>query len=473
MPFLNRLRRWSQERASAPAVAIGDSRWSWEQLVEQATLRLSSEPLTILESENSLDFVARWVAGVAGSGVCAVLDPKSPATVTEQIRVKLSEVRDSADGSSPGNPPTGTFEDGPAGSPFLIGLTSGTASVPKGFLRSRGSWQASFDSSINFFGLRDSDRTLAPGPLYSSLNLYALSECLYAGSPFFGLDVFDVGEAHASIVYDGITRLVVAPTPLRLLSERGIQGSVDASSLRTIVCAGAKLDARTLDAARRWAPNADIFEYYGAAELSFVSGTRTPAGPAGDGPAPASLLGEPFPGVELRIQDDDGTPVPPGTEGSIAVRSPMISGGYLWGDDGRAFRRNGDWATVGDKGYIGEDGLHFLGRSSDMMNSAGRNVYPQEVEVALCSLSGVEAAVVTSVKDEMRGERIIAAIVPSHGAVSAAQLRLGLDSVLDKTKQPLQFYSLSTLPLTDRGKVSRAILREWVASHSPFLRLML
>ena len=60
------------------------------------------------------------------------------------------------------------------------------------------------------------------------------------------------------ITHDGVTRLVLVPTMLRLLSERGLAGGVDAAGVRTIICAGSKLDARTLEAARRWAPNATI-----------------------------------------------------------------------------------------------------------------------------------------------------------------------------------------------------------------------
>ena len=144
--------------------------------------------------------------------------------------------------------------------------------MPKAFTRSRRSWQLSFEASVEFFGLATDDKTLAPGPLAASLNLYALAECLYAGSEFHTLARFDVGDAHAAVSHDGITRLVLVPTMLRLLSERGLSGGVDASGIRTIICAGSKLDARTLEAARRWAPNATIFEYYGASELSFVSG---------------------------------------------------------------------------------------------------------------------------------------------------------------------------------------------------------
>jgi long-chain acyl-CoA synthetase len=210
------------------------------------------------------------------------------------------------------------LEDGDPDSTFLIGFTAGTTSTPEAFTRSRRSWQASLDASIDFFGLRPADKTFAPGPLSASLNLYALSECLYAGTEFHTLRSFDVGDAHAVIMHDGITRLVLVPTMLRLLGERGLMASVDASATRTIICAGSKLDARTLEAARRWAPNATIFEYYGAAELSFVSGRGLPAGAPLD--AAGTAIGRPFPGVDVQILDDFERRLPESTPGNISVR---------------------------------------------------------------------------------------------------------------------------------------------------------
>jgi acyl-CoA synthetase (AMP-forming)/AMP-acid ligase II len=333
----------------------------------------------------------------------------------------------------------------------------------RAFRRTCRSWQASFDASIQFFGLRPDDKTLAPGPLSASLNLYALSECLYAGTEFHTLRNFDVGDAHAVIAHDGITRMVVVPTMLRLLSERGLMASVDASAIRTIICAGSKLDARTLEAARRWAPNATIFEYYGAAELSFVSGRGLAAGEPLD--AAGTAIGRPFPGVEVQILDDHGAPLPDGTAGNISVKSPMVCQSYLWGDDGKALRCLKGHYTVGDQGYLLGTDLHILGRSSDMINTAGRNVYPHEIELALSSIPDVEAAVAVGMPNDLRGHRVVAGIVPSCGGLTATALTAGLEAVLTRDKRPLHYYTLAELPLTDRGKVNRRLLLEWIDNN--------
>ncbi len=463
MPFLNKLQLWAEDRPDETAVAVGGKRLTWAQLRDDATLRLDETPATtVLTEANSLQFVVSFAAAVAGGRRCAVLDPLWPAPLIEEVSRRIGPGGGFADGDG--------LLDGPPDSDFLVGLTSGTTSVPKAFTRSRRSWQLSFDASVEFFGLDQDDVTLAPGPLAASLNLYALSECLYAGAAFHTLEHFDVGDAHAAIAHDGVTRLVLTPTVLRLLSERGLAGGVDASGIRSIICAGSKLDSRTLEAARRWAPNAAIFEYYGASELSFVSGTCLAAGEPLD--AGGTGIGGPFPGVEVSIRDDSGTEVASGGHGNICVRSGMVSNGYLWGDDGHALRSFGDWYTVGDQGYLEDGVLHILGRRSDMILSAGRNVYPHEVELALAAVPGVSAAVAAGMPDELRGQRVVAGILPAFGAVTATQIRTGLDGLLAREKRPLQYYLLTELPVTDRGKVSRRVLLEWIADNDPRARIL-
>lgn len=479
MPFLNRLQRWADDRPDDTAVVVAGRHVSWTGLRDAAEARIAeSGQATVLAERNSVDFAVSFAAAVAGDRQCAVLDPAWPEQLKADIAARLDAAVDTPPPSrnpargpapvDPGQQAHAELRDGSPDSPFLIGLTSGTTSVPKAFTRSRRSWQLSFEASIEFFGLTQQDKTLAPGPLAASLNLYALSECLYAGSEFHTLESFDVGDVHTAIAHDGITRLVLVPTMLRLLSERGLAGGVDASGVTSIICAGSKLDARTLEAARRWAPKATIFEYYGASELSFVSGAGLRAGAPLD--AGGTGIGKPFPGVDVRILDDAGSQLPDGTDGNICVRSGMVSNGYLWGDDGQALRCFDGWFTVGDQGYLQSGVLHILGRRADMIITAGKNVYPHEVELALASVPGVASAVAAGMADDVRGQRVVAAVVPSHGGITATQLKAGLDDVLPRDKRPLQYFALAELPVTDRGKVSRQLLLDWIDRGDPRIR---
>jgi long-chain acyl-CoA synthetase len=492
VPFLNRLAAWAEESPQRQAVRVGRESLSWEELRAGAAALLDRVPdggYSLLQEPNSLDFILRWVAGVSGSRRCVVLDAGLPEDLAARIRAEVAARWGAADALStrtvrgltavPDGPSRetvvehhaavrgGELVDGPSGSPFLLALTSGTATLPKAIVRTRGSWQASFASSTDFFGLTRDEVTLAPGPLSSGLGLYALSECLHAGAEFRTLEVFDVDAVHDAVEHDGVTRLVLMPSMLRVLAERGMLAGSDGSSLRSIVVAGAKLDPRTLEAARRWAPAARIHEYYGAQELSFVSGScLAPDNPLTDRLLASTSVGRPFLGVSLAILDQSGVPLPDGHTGSIAVRSAMVGEGYLWGE-AKDFERFGEWATVHDQGFLHEGELHFLGRASDMIESGGLVLHPQEIERALSTLPGVEFALVAGVDDPLRGERLVAAVRTEHRGIGEGQLRMGLADLLDPRMLPEAFHELREVPLTARGKVSRAVLREWILDGDP------
>ncbi len=468
MPFLNRLEHWAQTAPDRPAVVIGEASLSYAELA--GAVRAQHRPgsaLTILQQRNSVDFVVRFAAAVAGSGRVAVLDPDWPAEISDAVRSRLAELpvppAPEPSGPLPGGAAPAGLQDGPGASEFLIGLTSGTSGTPKGFSRNRASWQLSFEASVEFFGLSEAEPVLVPGPLSSSLNLYALAECLYAGATFYGLPEFDLAEALRLVERQQIQRLVLVPTMLAMLARRAAEPE-RAGTVRTVLCAGSSLEPAIADAARRWLPDAVIFEYLGASELGFIAAGRLES-PAG---REDTAVGPAFPGVEISIRDRAGAELPAWLPGSIFVRSRLISDGYLWGQDGEGFQQDGQWSTVGDQGFLSGNGvLHFLGRRSDMINSAGHNVYPHEIEHALSGLPGVQSAVAVGIPDGVRGQRIVAGVVPadrfSSSALTGRVLRQGIAGVLAEYKIPGLFFELRELPLGSSGKLNRAQFAEWIA----------
>lgn len=484
MPFLNRLQHWAQVQPHATAVEVGADRLSFAELRDRAASRVAAGPaLTALCLPNGIDFAVGFTAAVAGTGVCAVLDPGWPDAQRSAVEERLREWAPGAIAGPGGVGGSGGFDraddepgaadepgavlvDGPADSVFLLGFTSGTTSLPKAFARTRGSWQRSFEHSTGFFGLTGTDRTLVPGPLSASLSLFALAESLHAGAAFFALPSFDVAAAIACVSERRITRIVSAPAALRLISERALASGADGTALTGIVSAGAKLDAATLALVRRWAPGATVYEYYGAAELSFVTASalrpgEVPGAPGAPG-ASATAVGRALPGVDIRILDPDGRELSAGAPGAIFVRSPLVCDGYAWGDDGEAFRRDGDWCTVGDEGFLDEHAvLHHLGRRADMIITSGHNVYPHEVEAALQGVPGAHTIIVTGLPDPHRGTRLVAAVIGS-AETDAAGLRSACATRLAGPKRPRAWFALAEAPVTAAGKISRRLLSQWI-----------
>ncbi|WEO75814.1 AMP-binding protein [Cryobacterium sp. SO2] len=475
MPILSAVQHRAETHPLQLAVQIGDDQLSYAQLRNAVLKRLSGTPLgrsrpagpAVVSQPNGLEFVVQFLAGVAGGGSVAVLDPGWPAEQQAEVTARLSRL-----GTAPASTvPETVLTDGPPESTFLYGFTSGTTALPKAFRRTRRSWQQSFSRSAEVLGLTRHDSTLAPGPLSASLNLYALAESLHVGATFHALPSFDVASALDCIENHGITRLVAVPAVLRMLAQRGLAANRLCQGVTGIVSGGAKLDRDTTRLLQRWAPAATLFTYYGAAELGFVSVTALAPGQV---PEPTeTAVGLPFPGVRIRIVDQDDEPVAPGAAGIIQVASGLVCDGYLWDDDGTAFHRRGAWCTVGDHGFLDGAGvLHHLGRSHDMIVSAGSNVYPQEVEAALQSAPGVRAAVVTGLPDGSRGSRVVAAVLADADLLAgtdldAAGLRAVCSAALAAPKRPHDYYRLSELPLTAAGKVSRSVLGRWIKQGDP------
>lgn len=486
MPFLDQLQLWAARRPEATAVEVDAEVLTFRRLRDAAEAELAVAPhahdIEALSLSNGTDFVVKFAAGVAAGRRCAVLDPHWPDPVRARVEQRLLGLcRLGIPMALP--PAERMLTDGDGDSVFLYGFTSGTTSVPKAFTRTRESWQLSFAASTQFFGLSADDRTLAPGPFSSSLTLYALCESLFAGAAFISLSSFDVGVALDCLRERAITRLVAVPSALQMMVERDANGTAGAG-LSSIVSAGSKLSDVTLGQMRAWAPDATIFEYYGAAELGFVTAavhrpmlqTDDPVHrPSADQPSTdqATAVGTAFPGVEVRIHDDSGHEQHVGVSGNIVVRSALVSDGYAWGDDGTAFIREGDWCTVGDQGYLDDDGvLHFLGRRADMVTTGGHNVYPHEVEAVLQSVTGVRAAVVTGLPDPRRGHLLVAALnlTEREGSADAAVLRAVCRSALVVPKRPRAYYLMTELPLTASGKVSRNLLARWITEGDSRVR---
>ncbi len=467
MPFLDQLNHWARHQPGATAIEVGADRLSFAGLAARATAALSDQTdgagISVISLPNGIEFALALTAGIAGDRAVAVLDAGWPDVQRDAVTERLAALDPRR--AQPRRGPGTVLADGHPDSVFLYGFTSGTTSLPKAFTRSRESWRRSFEAGTDYFGLTRHDRTLAPGPLSSSLTLYALAESLHAGATFVTLPEFDLAAALACVADREITRLVLVPTMLRLLSERGLAGGVNGRALTRIVSAGARLDPATLAAARRFAPNATIQQYYGAAELSFIAAwTLRP----GDAPgANATAVGRALPGVSLSIRDEAGRELPRNEPGAIFVRSDLVSNGYAWGDDGAAFRRDGDWCTVGDLGFLDQDDvLHFLNRRLDMIVTSGRNVYPQEVEAALQQLPGVASVIAVGVPDARRGARLVVAVLGSP-EVDAATLRRASAASLAEAKRPRSYYRLTALPLAPTGKLSRHLLARWITEGDP------
>ncbi|OWV81281.1 long-chain fatty acid--CoA ligase [Rhizobium sp. N122] len=497
MPIHAQLLRHAAERPDKPALVIDGRVLRYGELHSRAkaicrylrelphssrrTLDLPGvEKLVALSLGNHIGFAEYFIAATALPNACAVIDPMMPPERIERIIERLAPdaliVDDDAGPSAEiarrlgisvvvaGAEPfdlAAAESDLPdeAEGIFLIGFTSGTTAEPKSYYRSREQWRRSLDRGHTVFELADAPSTLCPGALAHGLALYALVEALDAGGTFHSVRKWDPAAVARILSAEQIERLVAVPTHIAGIA-RAWTDKPALTSLRDVLTAGAKLDVNGVEAMRRLFPRARIREYYGASEIGFMT-VSTLVGGAVD--FPIDRVGQAYPGVEISIRDPDENDVGTDVPGTIFVRSDLIADGYLWGDDGQAFRVTPAGATVGDLGEIDANGmLRVIGRAGGMMISGGNNVYPAEVESALKTCPGVEEAVVFGLPDDYYGQRIVAVV--SGEAIDAKILAEDCASKLARFKIPRQFYHIASWPMTSSGKISRGQVEAAVIS---------
>jgi 2-aminobenzoate-CoA ligase len=181
---------------------------------------------------------------------------------------------------------------------------------------------------------------------------------------------------------------------------------------------------------------------------------------AADGDIRPGTTGVPVPGWHARVVDADGTPVPDGEPGLLAVRGP-VGCRYLADPRQREYVRGG-WNITGDTYVRDPDGyFRYVARADDMIISAGYNIAGPEVEDALLRHPDVLETAVVGQSDEARGQIVVAYAVLKEGARRDAEtLRTFLKSELAPYKCPREIIFLDALPRTATGKLQRFRLRE-------------
>lgn len=202
-------------------------------------------------------------------------------------------------------------------------------------------------------------------------------------------------------------------------------------------------------------------EFYGCTEVGIMVG-----GSPHVTPKPGSM-GTPIPGCDVRVLDDDGREVPPGTPGEICLRA-RCNPGYPLGywkrpeDSERDF--GGQWFHTKDIASMDEDGyLWYLGRKDDVIKAAGYRIGPFEVEATLRRHPLVQEAAVIGVPDAERGTRVVAFVVLQPGQQVPATLTEELQNLVRrehaKYAYPREVHYVADLPRSSSGKTDRASLR--------------
>ena len=361
--------------------------------------------------------------------------------------------------------------------PLYILYTSGTTGKPKGVLHDTGGYLTHVSATFRWaFDIKDSDvyfctadigwvtghSYVAYGPL-----LCGATQVIYEGAPDY--------PSHARM-WDLIQRYKITifyttPTALRMFMKFGddIPNSFDLSSLRLLGSVGEPI-------------NPEVWKWYyhiigktkcpiidtwwqtetGAMMISPLPGLETiPLKPGSGAHA--------IPGVDLAILDESGNTVPPEIKGYLVIRKPwpgMLT--TLWGDDEKYktvyWSKYKDTYYTGDYAICDKDGYFWiLGRADDVLKIAGHRIGTAELESSLVSHSSISEAAVCGIPDQVKGEVIIAFLVPKEGVSVSDSLKNQIIDIVRKDigaiATPQSLYFVSKLPKTRSGKIMRRLLK--------------
>lgn len=274
---------------------------------------------------------------------------------------------------------------------------------------------------------------------------------------------FDPDEWYRSIAEYKVNVLYTAPTAVRMLMKKASEadpGKHDLSSLRYICSVGEPLNPEAID----WGMKKfglPIHDNYWQTETGGIVIANYPMIPMKMG-----YMGRPVPGIVADVVDDAGKVLPANTQGNLVLKPGWPSMmRCIWKNETKykEYFKN-DWYWTGDKAIKDKDGYFlFVGRSDDVIKTAGHRVGPFEVESALIEHPAIAEAGVIGIPDEILGEKIKAFIVLNPGYKSSDELDQDIRQFIKKSlaghAYPKEIQVVDSLPKTRSGKIMRRVLK--------------
>jgi acetyl-CoA synthetase/medium-chain acyl-CoA synthetase len=466
--FANVMRDLGVERGDRVMVVLGKvPEW---QVILTGLLKLGAIAVPSVDQlrANDLKFRAKH------SGTVAIVSGAPGAPEVEAMRDEVSSVRhfvflggeregwESYEKLEEDASEDFTAEDTASDEGAIMLYTSGTTKHPKGALHTHAYTYAKRMQARYWLDLQEGDRlwcTAATGWAKAVWNVF-LGPWSLGTEMFMHEGAFDPAERLDLIRRYKPTVFCQAPTEYRVLANSPELEEADLSSVRHAVSAGEPLNAPVIE---RWKElhGLTIYDGYGQTENTLLVGNYQ-----GVEVRPGSM-GKPAPGCDVRIIDEDGNELPPGEPGDIALATPnpaLMKGYWEQPDKTEEVMRNGYYLTE-DRGTLDEGGyIWFVGRSDDVILSAGYRIGPFEVEDALTGHPAVAESAVVGKPDEERGNIVKAFVVltadhePSEELVK--ELQDHAKRVTAPYKYPREIEFTDELPKTASGKIRRVELRQ-------------
>ena len=389
-----------------------------------------------------------------------------PASVE---RVPLPELDDTLGSSGRGSSPPGVPELLPRDRPATLLYTSGTTGRPKGVVTTHGNLEAQITNLVRAWGWRADDRIVEFLPLHHVHGIVNVVSCaLWSGAVCEILPRFDAARVWDRIASRELSLLMAVPAIYHRLvraweespPERQRELSAAANELRLMVSGSAALPIPVLEQWRTISGHT-LLERYGMTEIGMALSNPL------DGPRLPGAVGNPLPGVEIRLVDEQGVEIPEGpdgdgVQGQIEVRGPTVFPGYWQRPEATRDAFRDGWFQTGDQAVRDQGVYRIRGRSSvDILKSGGEKISALEIENVLLEHPAIQEIAVVGVPDPAWGQSVSAAIVLApNGQLDLAELRTWAKERLATFKVPRRLLTLESLPRNALGKVTKPAVVE-------------
>jgi acyl-CoA synthetase (AMP-forming)/AMP-acid ligase II len=423
-----------------------------------------------LRTDDPLDFAGAYLSLLAAGRTVVPLDPDAPSAEIDRLagELDLALVVEAGRPWSPARRLASDDRHGVEGPPAggVLLCSSGSTGTPK--VVPLAEWQLVHRAQLvaAHHRLGAGDRGYSPLPLFHvNAQVVGVLATLVAGATLLVERRFHRTGFWDRVAAAGVTWINTVPAILAILAEDPPPDLWTAARVRFARSASAPLPAAVLRAFEERC-GIRVLETYGMTEAA----SQITANPLDPGLRRPGSVGLPV-GVELRVVDPAGLPVPAGVEGVVEIRGPAVATSYLApGGSGATVSARGPdgWLVTGDVGRLDPDGYLFLtGRADDVINCGGEKVYPREIEDLLRTEPRVTEAVVVGQPHPVLGRCPVAVVTAAPGADRAqlaAHLRALCAARLSRAKRPQRLVVAASLPTGPTGKVSRRLVERELAS---------
>ena len=351
--------------------------------------------------------------------------------------------------------------------------TSGTTGNPKGVAYShRSTFLHSFGvAAADALGLSMTDRLLVIVPMFHA-NAWGMPYAGWAAGSDMVMPQQHLQAAPLAQIIEATRPTYSGAVPTVLNDILQNRPDADLSSMREIVCGGSAVPASLIEGFDRTF-GVPIVQGWGMTETSPLAAVARV--PPGTDPAEAmswrARTGRPLAGVEIRICDDNGNPLPwdGRAQGEIEIRGPWITGSYVRGSDDvedapaldEADKFHDGWLRTGDVGSMEPNGfIQISDRAKDVIKSGGEWISSVDLENELMGHPAVVEAAVVGVPDQRWDERPLACVVAGeHTSVSVDDLIGYLSPRVAKWWLPERWAFIDEVPKTSVGKFDKKVLR--------------